>query len=1235
MKNFVEPIIHTASPWTGSPSTDFISKIAKMNTGYISVTDHGYLKETIKIYTNAKKKKLKSILGIEIYFRDDNCPLAQNTESETLKYFTLAIHCKDQAAFNHLTWVNNNIKRRIVVRDEEFPLWGWEELTEVCRAKVTLMCTNYSSMVAKHLLVNRADVGVKYYERLKYLVPDGDFYCCIIPQVTDRVWKNEVVIKFKGTAGTLRIGANSMIETNYSKMAKGSYLADKNTRHTKLVSFSYNNVLYEVNKEIESAKLEREFTLLTYDLQKKANLFHKGLAHRYGDQLLISNYVYFDEPKNKLVQDMRFGEDFKFSENFGVIGTEESSAYLKEMGLTEEQISILIDTSYIWASKFDNFELNYEFALPECDGDPLELLMEKIKQVGRWNDDPAYVARFKHELETYKDNSMTNLIPYLFPIADVLNHYKENDELVGPGRGSSGASLICYYTGITQLDSIFWDLPFSRYLSTKRINKGDFPDIDVDLPHRDLLVGKDGNSGYMYNRWGSKACQISTRTMMRLKSAIKDVNRYKFGETQEEIEKFATGLDNPPQGMNDRDFVFGYEQDEAHVPGFLEKSEELQEYAVNRPEEWEIVSRCLGIPRQDSRHASAFIIANKDLRHYLPLMEVGGVTRVSQLEAKATEYLKLIKFDFLNIRMLKDMGMCLKLINKKNGVTNYPIGDFDHNGVRTYIWNLPVDHKANEQMWKGRTETTWQTNTTSMLPYVKAIKPGFEAKNLKSVIMDYATILALVRPGPLDFIVKETGLNMAETYVELRFGRLQPDIAVLAEYLPETFGVIVFQEQLTKLANELAEMPTDDAEDLRKLMCKKQKVEMLKLKPSFIEGAAKKVGYETANKVWDRMETFAQYGFSIIHSVEYALITYASVFLKHNYPLEWWTSVLSNADEKEIVDVFWKYVKDMVIPPDINLSTEAMAIDYHKKTIRSKLSMVNGISGEGKAIKAIISGRPYANLEDFTRKKVCGVALAKKLILVGVLDSLFDIDANTETKMYEYDKICKKIAHEEALVNYEEKLKYYDLKVKEWEIAKANGDKAKKPTAPKVPILKTPVVDEIYATMTPVMEFQMKKMIMPSINLDLRKLIAAYPNKVKTWTAQLRDKEVHMLEYFDSWKKAFIECPLVSGDQLKHIDETDFDRDVKVGVAGFIVEAKEFTFHQVKKALKLIIDSDGYIHEKIIWSDRDSGKLVYDEELKEGAVCIFIMEKREGKKFTNIRESYIEYPTMIKKKEKK
>jgi len=233
--------------------------------------------------------------------------------------------------------------------------------------------------------------------------------------------------------------------------------------------------------------------------------------------------------------------------------------------------------------------------------------------------------------------------------------------------------------------------------------------------------------------------------------------------------------------------------------------------------------------------------------------------------------------------------------------------------------------------------------------------------------------------------------------------------------------------------------------------------------------------------------------------------------------------------------------------------------------------------------------------------------------------------------MYEYDKICKKIAHEEALVNYEEKLKYYDSKVKEWETAKASGEKVKKPTAPKVPILKTPVVDEIYATMTPVMEFQMKKLIMPSINLDLRKLMATYPNKVRTWVAGER----YMVEYYDGWKKTNIECPLVSGDQLKHIDETDFNRDIRVGVCGIIVEAKEFTFHQVKKALKLIIDSDGYIHEKIIWSDKETGKLIYNEELKDGAVCIFIMEKREGKKFTNIRESYIEYPTIIKKKEKK
>jgi DNA polymerase III alpha subunit len=1586
VENFVDPVVHPGGPWTGSASKALVAKAKALGTGYFACADHGSLSEAMKVYRECKKQGVKPILGVELYFRDDDCPLARNTPSSDLKYLQVVVHCKDQAAFQHLTWVLNGCLRSVSVWGHEFPLVGWEELQEICRAAVTLMVSGPQSMVAKHLLVGRPDVAVKYYERLKHMVAPGDFYSCLVPTRLDGVWRDEVEVRLAGREGSFRLPSDATVETEHGPTARARYLAEKNSKHKVLKAFTYNGVRYEVGREIASATTAQGFSPIGKDLALQANLLHRALARRYGDQALVTSYAYFAKPENQLVQNLKMEDATRLQEPHHMRTAAEALPALAAVGVTEAEMADLARASRAWAAKFDAFDLQYDFSLPDPGGDPTKILVGIVKASGRMRwDDPVYLNRFKLELETIRDNGVIDLIPYFLPIRDVLDHYKAHGELTGPGRGSAGASLIAYCLGITHVDPIYYDLPFSRFLSAKRISKGDFPDIDTDMPHRDLLVGKDGNGGYLYQRWGDMACQISTRSMMRLKSAIKDVNRFVHGAVQEDVDKFAGSLPTPPQGMSDKDYVFGYETDEGHEPGLIERSEELQDYVTQRPREWEVVEQCLGIARQVSRHASAFIISNKDLRRTIPLVNVNGVRRVSAYEAGEVEAAKLIKYDFLNVKVLMDIGMCLRLINKRNG-SDYEIGLFDHGGVKTYVWDLPVDHEANKQMWLGRTETTWQTNTVTMLPYVKAIKPGHGAKETREIIRDYALVGALVRPGPLDFIVEETGLNMAETYVKLRFGELEPDIPELARYLPETHGVIVYQEQLTKLAAELAEMPVDDAEDLRKHMCiakdsrvktvdgmvaiqdveigtlvqvedgsyqkvvdkfyqgkketikirlddgeellctddhpiltqkgwvkageltkehmvkqfwtndraveegderdwivgmmladgsvpdkasysiaagsqekaefvkevaersfgvigvinetineqkgwkcknvrliakdgknplreyfkenglhglttfnkkwpakitrmmllgflegdgcfnnhtvqirsralaegimqtfhgmglrcnlftnnknrgmltlrwepgamepysphtkydrvykkkygrlvpkpdwlgqleksdkrsayfypafsakrnkialsivedlereynltyghknwarvlriekdqvqevydleienihsfvvggtvvhncKKKKVEMLKLKPSFMEGASRKVGAETAGKIWDRMETFAQYGFSIIHSTEYAMITYATVFLKHNYPLEWWTAVLTNAEEKEIVEVFWKHVRDLVLPPDINLSSESMTVDYGRKAIRSKLSMISGISDEGKVLQAIVAGRPYRDLEDFVRKGVCGQALARKLILVGVMDSFFEPGAAVETKMLRFDEVAKRVDHEGRMEEHR-------AKVAAVKAAVAAG--AKK-TKPKEPVLKPATVEEVYVTMTPVVEFQLKKQAMPSMNLELRGIVARYPNRIKVGGTPERPT----VTYYDSWfRRERDGVPLVVGDDLQRLDGMAVTRDVVVAAAAYVVEAKEFTYHGTKKAFKMVLDTDGYVHEKIVWGDRETGKLSYDPGIKKGAVLVLICERRAGKPHTNLREVIVEQPALEKGNSKK
>jgi DNA polymerase III alpha subunit len=566
------------------------------------------------------------------------------------------------------------------------------------------------------------------------------------------------------------------------------------------------------------------------------------------------------------------------------------------------------------------------------------------------------------------------------------------------------------------------------------------------------------------------------------------------------------------------------------------------------------------------------VIADRPISEIVPMF-MGNIT---QYEAKGVEKVKLIKYDFLVVAQLADIQKCIQLINKKNGDKN-DAAHFNHNGKLTYIWDLPEDPDVYASIWEGDTVTLFQINTRSMVPFVKDIKP--------TSIFDLSDILALVRPGPLDYVDEKTGRTMAEEYICRRKGLSQPDIPQLAEILPKTRGVMVYQEDLTKIAREIGGMKPDDAENLRRVMSKKLKIEMLKMKPLFMEGATQRVGEETAEKVWNMMETFARYGFNRAHSISYAMITYACMYLRHYYPNEWWAAVLSNADESEITNELYKYVRDKLAPPDINKSGSEMIIDYEANKIRSKISVLKGI-GES-AAEAIVSNRPYKDINDFVRKKVAGPSLTKKLILAGVMDSLFPQSYSLADKMYAYELALKQAE--------------YDDKV-------AAGKKPKAINPAKISI------DEKYIGMHPLAEYREKKAILPTLPFSLYDIVVNYMRTLNLGTDQ----------------RPLVACSggkpvrMVRGEHAQKIDATllepdKYDKDMFFCVPGYVVKAEEFSYAKgAKKALKMIIDSDGYMSERVIWPDYDTGRLKYPKGLEKGAVCLFFLHRRVGKDQTRV-----------------
>lgn len=1176
----VSPHLHGESHLTGSTIADMVIRAKELKRKYFAYTDHGHLSSILKAYGLTNKKGLKFIPGLEIYFKDSDCPIIGNTPVNRCKYFTATIYCEDQAAYQELCKiVSRTDLPTIEIYEERHQLWSWKHLEEIAKFNVNIILGGVHCMVGKPMLAGRADLGEMVLNNLKGIFEDRIHVSLICEPLSK---KYSQIIKITYTDNTYSTClASDYVTTDKARRIKASDMLERQY-HTVIKAIYSNNTYQEVNKVIDNLKLHKGFLPLPGgDAMLKVNKFLKALSKKHSIPALVSDYAYYSTKESKIVQTMRLEGNNKLQSNFYMKSKEEMESYLANSLLaSKEEIALILSSNDTWAKRFDNLTLKYDWRLAKSDEDPVRKAMQIIKENGRMKwDDPIWIDRLKEELNVIAKNPKKDLTAYFLPIRDVLDEYKKNGLLTGPGRGSAGGSLFCYLLGITQVNPFKYDLPFNRFFSMERIMMGKLPDIDVDLEGRELLVGEDGKSGYMYGRWNNKAAQISTRTTIRLKSAIKDTNRYFKGKVEPEVDVFTKGLPAPPQGINDHDFVFGFEsEDGEHINGLIETSEDLKKYSENRPEEWDIISKAMGLTRAFSKHASAFVLSDIPIQDMVPTKE-GYIT---QYEAKECEAAGLIKYDFLVINQLKDIRVCMELINKKCGV-NLTVGQFMHEGKEIYIWDLPEITEVFKSIWTGNTESLFQISTRSMVPAVMEILP--------TSIMHIANILALIRPGPVDCIDPNTGRNMVEEYYERRKGQ-EPDIKELMEILPETYGIMIFQEQLGKISRQLAGFSGEEAEKLRENMAKKKKVELMKMKPQFIQGAEKRVGKETAEKIWDQMETFGRYGFSIIHAVEYALITYACMFLKHYYPLEWWAAILTNATEQEITGKFWPYVKDMVAAPDINLSSDVMVVDYANDKIRAKLGVIRGI-GE-KTIEPIVNGRPYKDIQDFVDRDVAGPSLSHKLILVGVLDSLF----------------LPKLTLSEKLKKYEDAVEVTKFNTKKEKLIAGKKMKATQPKEGKIP--------EEYVNLHPLKDAALKKSILPSIPINLYDLGKKYSK---------------VLAPFESVPAVVssrgYSTRLLDGERLRRLDEMagdSIEKDIYVASTCFVIKAEEFAYQKgAKRALKVILDCDGVtLSEKVLWPDYDSGLLVYDPGIKRGTICTVFFRKKIGKKEMSITDIVLE-----------
>ena len=563
----------------------------------------------------------------------------------------------------------------------------------------------------------------------------------------------------------------------------------------------------------------------------------------------------------------------------------------------------------------------------------------------------SYLERLEYELGVIKRMQFPG---YFLVVADFINYAKQNGIPVGPGRGSSAGSLVAYALKITDLDPIRHVLLFERFLNPERRS---MPDIDVDF----CIRGRAQVIQYVKDKYGAdRVAQIATFGTLKAKAAIKDVGRA-LGFTFAETDMIAKLIPAPKQG-------FDYPLTES-----MKMEPRLPELMKSDPRVKTLIEHALrleGLVRHASMHAAGVVLSNLPLVDHLPLFvdKEGGI--VTQFDMSCVEKIGLVKFDFLGLKTLTLIHDCLKLIESTQG-------------VKIDLERLPLDDKKTYRLLcKGNTTGVFQLESTGIREMTVKIRPNcFE---------DLVAILALYRPGPLDS-------GMAEEYIKRKHGKenfkyLHPH---LEPVLKDTYGVIVYQEQVMQIAQILGGYTMGDADILRRAMGKKDPEEMAAQRERFVEGARKKnIDEKTATEIFDQMETFARYGFNKSHSAAYALVSYQTAYLKSHYPVEFMaalmTSEMGDTDKviKNLAECREKGIE--VLAPDINESRSDFTPVGAK--VRFGLAAVKSV-GE-KAVEVILESRrrdgAFESLFDFCRRvdlTAVNRRVIENLINCGAFDS--------------------------------------------------------------------------------------------------------------------------------------------------------------------------------------------------------------------------------------------------------
>ncbi len=730
----------------------------------------------------------------------------------------------------------------------------------------------------------------------------------------------------------------------------------------------------------------------------EVNKYLKIYAEKYKIKTVVTNDVHYLEKEDALSQDVlmcvQMGADYddpkrmRFPNDEFYLKTYDEMAEL--FPNDEEALKTTLEIAEKCNFSFDYGHYMFPHYTPVTGDDPLTYIRKLI--------DSGIKKKYGEETKEIRDRIETELaiitkqgfVEYFLIVWDYINAAREMGISVGPGRGSGAGSIVAYLIGITDVDPLKYELYFERFLNPERVSAPDF-DVDFEDSRRQEVID------YVRRKYGEdRVCKIVTFGTMAAKNAIKDVGRvlkmpyaetdrlskalpFKFNKNGKEIElkrpnilRQAFGHYHPSEGAKD----YGVDYSVPELMDMYNESDEVKRVI-------DIAMKLEDSPRQASTHACGVIIGADILDRHMPLGR-NGDDITSQYTGVELEHLGFLKMDFLGLRNLSDIKMAIEYAKQNYGVDiDFSKSEYD-------------DPKVYELLSSGNTKAIFQVESAGFQKFLKELKP--------TSLEDVIAAVSLYRPGPMDSIPRFVKCKHNPELITYAHPLLEP-------ILKQTYGCIVYQEQVMRIVQDLAGYTLGQADNVRRMMGKKKVADMEKEEPVFIHGKPETVDShgkvsravdgcikrgvpeEVAKNIWNEMKDFAKYAFNKSHAAAYSVVTYQTAYLKCYYEAEFLTAVLNNriTNIDEITN-YINYAKDegiQVLPPDINESVGFFSVK--DKKIRYGLAAIKGIGLS--AIDSIVSEREkngnYTSFENFISRcetKVLNKRLVENLIYAGTFD---------------------------------------------------------------------------------------------------------------------------------------------------------------------------------------------------------------------------------------------------------